>query len=84
MQETGDFLPAPTIFLALQKIQHCFRNFSFLYSRTLNILAGGKPMDDLYKYIEERKKKRPYFAKNFEYKESAISRIENHAEDIRL
>jgi HTH-type transcriptional regulator / antitoxin HipB len=72
-------------------------------------------MDDLDKYIEERKKKRPDFAKNFDKgyenfkigvilkqarleagltqdeiakilktKKSAISRIENHAEDIRL
>jgi len=72
-------------------------------------------MDDLDKYIENRKKKSPAFAKNFDKgyeqfrigvllkqarqdagltqeqvaerlntKKSAISRIENHAEDIRL
>ena len=72
-------------------------------------------MDDLDKYIEERKKKSPKFKKNFDKgyeqfkigillkqarleagytqeqvakklktKKSAISRIENHAEDIRL
>ena len=72
-------------------------------------------MDDLEKYIEERKKKSKDFAENFEEgydnfkigfllkqarkkagitqeelaaklntKKSAISRIENHAEDIRL
>ena len=72
-------------------------------------------MDDLEKYIEERKKKSPDFSKGFEEgyehfriglmlrmareeagmtqeelarkmstKKSAISRIENHAEDIRL
>ncbi len=72
-------------------------------------------MDDLDTYIEERKKKRPDFAKNFDKgyenfkigvllkqarleagltqdevakilntKKTAISRIENHAEDIRL
>jgi len=71
-------------------------------------------MDDLDKYIEVRKKKRPFFGKNFDkgyeqfkigvllkqarletgltqeevasilhIKKSAISRIENHAEDIR-
>ena len=72
-------------------------------------------MDDLDKYIEERKKKSPKFKKSFDKgyeqfkigillkqarleagftqeevakklhtKKSAISRIENHAEDIRL
>lgn len=72
-------------------------------------------MDDLDKYIENRKKRSPNFAKNFDKgyeqfkigvllkqarleagltqeqvanilntKKSAISRIENHAEDIRL
>ena len=72
-------------------------------------------MDDLDKYIENRKKRSPEFAKNFDKgyeqfkigvllkqarldagltqeqvatllntKKSAISRIENHAEDIRL
>jgi HTH-type transcriptional regulator/antitoxin HipB len=72
-------------------------------------------MDDLEKYIEERKKRAPAFADGFEIgyeqfkigvilraaredagltqddlaeklhtKKSAISRIENHAEDIRL
>lgn len=72
-------------------------------------------MDDLDKYIEERKERSPKFAKNFDKgfeqfkigvllkqarleagltqdavakilntKKSAISRIENHAEDIRL
>ena len=72
-------------------------------------------MDDLNKYIEERKKKSPKFKNNFDKgyeqfkigillkqarleagftqeqvakilrtKKSAISRIENHAEDIRL
>ncbi len=72
-------------------------------------------MDDLDNYIEERKRRRPDFAKNFEKgyeqfkigvllkqarleagltqedvarilntRKSAISRIENHAEDIRL
>ena len=72
-------------------------------------------MDDLDKYIEERKKQSPTFKKNFDKgyeqfkigvllkqarleagftqeqvakklrtKKSAISRIENHAEDIRL
>ncbi len=72
-------------------------------------------MDDLEKYIEERKKRDPEFADGFEIgyeqfkigvilraareeagltqedlaerlhtKKSAISRIENHAEDIRL
>jgi HTH-type transcriptional regulator/antitoxin HipB len=72
-------------------------------------------MDDLDKYIEERKKQSPKFKKNFDKgyeqfkigvllkqarleagytqeqvakklrtKKSAISRIENHAEDIRL
>ncbi len=72
-------------------------------------------MDDLDKYIENRKKRGPKFAKNFNKgyeqfkigvllkqarleagltqeqvanilatKKSAISRIENHAEDIRL
>lgn len=72
-------------------------------------------MDDLEKYIEERKKRDPRFADGFEIgyeqfkigvilraareeagltqddlaerlhtKKSAISRIENHAEDIRL
>jgi HTH-type transcriptional regulator / antitoxin HipB len=80
-----------------------------------NILAGGKQMDDLDKYIETRKNNSPNFIKNFEEgyeqfkigvllkqarleagftqqevanilntKKSAISRIENHAEDIRL
>ena len=72
-------------------------------------------MDDLEKYIENRKKRSPKFARNYESgyenfrigfilrqareemgitqeqlakklktKKSAISRIENHAEDIRL
>jgi len=72
-------------------------------------------MSDLQKYIEERKKKDPEFAKNYDEgyknlkigavlkqsriergftqeqlavllntKKTAISRIENHAEDIRL
>ena len=72
-------------------------------------------MSDLQKYIEERKKKDPAFAKNYDEgyknfkigavlkqsriekgftqeqlakllntKKTAISRIENHAEDIRL
>ena len=72
-------------------------------------------MDDLDKYIEDRKRKSPQFAKDFDKgyeqfkigillkqarieavltqeqvakklhtKKSAISRIENHAEDIRL
>lgn len=72
-------------------------------------------MDDLDKFIEDRKNRSPEFAKNFERgyeqfkigvllkqarleagltqeevakklntKKSAISRIENHAEDIRL
>lgn len=72
-------------------------------------------MDDLDKYINERKSKKPNFAKNFDKgyeqfkigvllkqarkeagltqeqvaerlntQKSAISRIENHAEDIRL
>ena len=72
-------------------------------------------MDDLEKYIQERKKRDPEFAKNFDSgyekfrigamvrmareeagmtqeelarkiktKKTAISRIENHAEDIRL
>jgi len=81
----------------------------------MNILVGGRPMDDLDKYIETRKKQSPKFAKNFDKgyeqfkigvllrqarleagltqeevanllntKKSAISRIENHAEDIRL
>ncbi|MBW2573624.1 MAG: helix-turn-helix transcriptional regulator [Deltaproteobacteria bacterium] len=49
-------------------------------------------MDDLDKYIEKRKKLSPKFAGltqeqvaiKLRTKKSAISRIENHAEDIRL
>jgi transcriptional regulator with XRE-family HTH domain len=52
-------------------------------------------MSDLQKYIKKRKSRDPKFAENFDStqeelaaklntKKSAISRIENHAEDIKL
>ena len=40
--------------------------------------------DDLEKYISKRERIDKIFAKEFNTHKSAISRIENHSEDMRL